>query len=392
VTPLLRRRIGFEVELMAPVGLSRRSLAVELAGRCGGRIQPVWHEDSEPCLVPGLGRFLHLTQGFEVRRADGSPLCTLVDDVTLVAGLDPKAAPAPGWYRVLSDDPRLLRLLAAHSDPAGKLSAALDESAQLWGTRVERIGDILRLDDPGGATIALAAPQGGERERPCEVITPPLNNDHRAALDELLTPARELGFTVPAEAAVHMHVDGGPFRHATALANLIRLFAHWREPLRTVLRTNPACRRLAALPAPLVAAADARADTTALRQAADNSKLSKFFDVNLTQILTDAPVRNTVEIRILPGSIDADEIVHQAALLELLLDRCLEEQPFPDPPADPAIAVDGLLSVAATALTKQNGTRRPGEPAPDHHVTEGHRERVRSRRVQPAKTPNSAQW
>jgi hypothetical protein len=388
VTPLLRRRIGFEVELMAPAGLSRRSLAVELACRCGGRIQPVWHEDSEPCLVPGLGRFLHLTQGFEVRRADGSLLCTLVDDVTLVAGLDPRAAPAPGWYRVLSDDPRLLRLLAAHSDPAGTLSTALDGSAQLWGTRVERIGDIFRLDDPGGATIALAAPQGGERERPCEVITPPLRNDHRAALDELLAPARELGFTVPAEAAIHLHVDGDPFRQAPALANLIRLFAHWREPLRAVFRTNPACRRLAALPAPLVAAADARADTTALRQAADNGKLNKFFDVNLTQVLTDTPVRDTVEIRILPGSIDADEIVHQAALVELLLDRCLEEKPFPDPPADPAIAVDGLLSVAATALTKQTG---PGGPAPGHHVAEGYRERASSRRVQPAKTPNSTQ-
>jgi hypothetical protein len=363
VTPPLRRRIGFEVELMAPAGLSRRSLAVELAGRCGGRIRPVWHEDSEPSLVPGLGRFLHLTQGFEVRRADGSPLCTLVDDVTLIAGLDPRAAPTPGWYRVLSDDPRLLRLLAAHSDPAGTLSTALEVPAQLWGTRVERIGDVYRLDDPGGATIALAAPQGGERERPCEVITPPLTDDHRAALHELLTPARELGFTVPAEAAVHLHVDGGPFRHTAALANLIRLFAHWREPLRTAFGTNPACRRLAALPAPLVAAADTGADATALRQAASDGKLSKFFDVNLTQVLTDTPLRDTVEIRILPGSIDADEIVYQAALVELLLDRCLQEQPFPDPPADPAIAVHSLLSIAAGALAEQTG---PGDPAGRH--------------------------
>src|SRR6185369_16195929 len=90
VTPTLRRRIGFEIELMAPAGLSRRNLAVELAGRCGGRIHPVWHHDSEPCLVPGLGRFLHLTQGFEVLRADGSLLCTLVDDITLLDDLQPR--------------------------------------------------------------------------------------------------------------------------------------------------------------------------------------------------------------------------------------------------------------------------------------------------------------
>jgi hypothetical protein len=359
VTPALRRRIGFEVELMAPAGLSRRSLAEELASRRGGRVRPVWHHDSEPSLVPGLGQFLHLTQGFEVRRADGSPLCTLVDDVTLVAGLDPRAAPAPGWFRVLSDDPRLLRLLATHSDPGGTVSTALDGPARLWGTPVEQIGGVFRLDDPGGATIALAAPQGGERERPCEVITPPLSSDHRAALDELLAPARDLGFTVPAEAAVHLHVDGGPFRQPRALANLVLLFAHWREPLHAIFHTNPACRRLAALPAPLVAAADAGANAVALRHAADDGKLSKFFDINLTQVLTDAPLRDTVEIRILPGSIDADEIVHQAALVELLLDRCLEEKPFPDPPADPAAAVDGLLSVAAAVLANRTG---PGGP------------------------------
>ncbi|GIJ50629.1 hypothetical protein Val02_75150 [Virgisporangium aliadipatigenens] len=350
MTPPLRRRIGFEVELMAPPGLSRRSLAVELAGRCGGSVRPVWHEDSEPSLVPGVGRFLHLTLGFEVRRADGSPLCTLVDDVTLVAGLDPGAAAAPGWFRVLSDDPRLLRLLAAHSDPAQSISAALEETARLWGTRVEQIGDVFRLDDPGGATIALAAPQGGERERPCEVITPPLTEDHREALDELLAPARELGFTVPVEAAVHMHVDGGPFRSPPALNNLIRLFAHWREPLRAIFRTNPACRRLAPLPAPLVAAADAGADAATLRKTANDCNLSKFFDVNLCQILTDRPVRDTVEIRILSGSIDADEIVHHAAVAELLLEQCLDEQPFPYPPSDPVAAVDGLLTIAAAAL------------------------------------------
>ena len=104
MTPSLRRRIGFEIELMAPQGRSRRSLAYDLAGRIGGRIRPVWHHDSEPSLVPGLGRFLHLTQGFEVLRADGSQLCTLVDDITLRDGLEPRTPAPPGWYRVLSDD------------------------------------------------------------------------------------------------------------------------------------------------------------------------------------------------------------------------------------------------------------------------------------------------
>jgi Putative amidoligase enzyme len=349
VTPTLRRRIGFEIELMAPPGRSRRSLAYDLAGRHGGRISPVWHQDSEPSLVPGLGRFLHLTQGFAVTRADGSPMCTLVDDITLLDGLEPRTAPPPGWYRVLSDDPRLLSLLDRQCDPGAPLSDVLDPVAALWGTTTERIGDVIRLDDPSGATVALAAPQGGERERPCEIVTPPLAAGHRAALAELLEPARDLGFTVPHEAAVHLHFDGAPFRAPQALANVVRLFAHWREPLRRLLRTNPACRRLAPLPDELVAAAD---DPTyeGLRKAADASELTKYFDVNLTQLFARRPIRDTLEIRILPGALDADEIIHRAALVELLLDRCLTPEPFP---AAPAGSVSGLMEIAAESLAQR---------------------------------------
>ncbi len=350
MTARLHRRTGFEIELMAPPGISRHTLALELAARSGGRLRPVWHHDSEPSLVPGLGRFLHLTQGFEVRRENGDLLCTLVDDVTLIAGLDRRAPAPPGWFRILSDDPRLLRLLAAHSDPGGALPVALDATAQLWGSVVQRYDDVYRLDDPAGATIALAAPQGGERERACEIVTPPLTGDHGAALEELLGPARDLGFTVPHEAAVHLHLDGAPFRRPHALANVVRLFGHWRQALRTVLQTNPGCRRLAPLPDQLVAAARGVPSYEALRKAAADGGLTKFFDVNLTQLLTDTPIRDTIEIRILPGTADAGDIVNRAALMELLLDRCLDTEPFPAAPADPDAAVSELLHIAASVL------------------------------------------
>lgn len=356
MTPRLRRRIGFEIELMAPPGHSRLSLATRLAGGCGGQARPVWHHDSEPSLVPGLGRFLHLTQGYQVLRPGGTPSVTLVDDITLLHGLDPRAPAKPGWFRVLSDDQRLLHLLAAHADPGGGLDTALDAAAKLWGTEAQRIGHVVRLDDPEGGTIALAAPAGGERERPCEIVTPPLAGGHRDALEELLGPARELGFTVPVEAAVHLHFDGGPFRRPRALANVVRLFAHWREPLRALLRTNPACRRLAPLPAQLVAAADvAEPSTAGLRAAAQAGELGKFFDVNLTQLLTDTPIRDTLEIRILPGAIDADPIVSQAALVELLLDRCLDPEPFPAAPAGNDSALQALLELAAESLARRAG-------------------------------------
>jgi hypothetical protein len=278
-----------------------------------------------------------------------------VDDVTLIAGLDRKAAAPPGWFRILSDDPRLLSLLAAHSDPGGTLETVLDATARLWGTTAQRLGDVYRLDDASHATIALAAPQGGERERPCEIVTPPLTGDHGAALEQLLGPARELGFTVPMEAAVHMHLDGAPFREPRALANVVRLFAYWREPLRALLATNPACRRLAPLPEPLVAAVGGTPDLDDLRKAAAEGELSKFFDVNLTQLLTDTPIRDTIEIRVLPGAIRTEDILNRAGLIELLLDRCLDPEPFPRAPAGPGAALEELLQVAAATLARRDG-------------------------------------
>lgn len=318
----LRRRIGFEVELLAPRGSSRRTLAEELAARCAGSVQPVWHVDSEPAPVKALGgRFIHLTLGFEVRRGSGELLCTLVDDITISAELDPAAAAVPGWHRLLTDDLRFGWLLEQQCDPGAPLDSVLGPAAALWGAEVEQVGNVLRLD-ARGVTIALAAPMGGERERPCEIVTPPITQGHGEALEELLSPARDLGFTVPREAAVHMHVDGEPFREATALANVIRLFAHWRDPLRDRLGTNPHCRRLRQLPAELVAAADGDPSYAELREAAALAGLSKFYDVNLTQLFRDKPVRDTLEIRVLPGAINAEDVVERAAVIERLLDRC----------------------------------------------------------------------
>lgn len=307
----------------------------------------MWHHDSEPAPVPRLGgRFLHLTQGFEVVRDSGELLCALVDDVTIVADLNAAAAAPPGWHRLLTDDARLLELLARTSDPDGSLDTALDGVAALWGEPVERIGNVWRLD-VAGATIALATPSGGERERPCEIVTPPLVADHAAALEELLGTARGLGFTVPHEAAVHLHLDGGRFREPHALANVVRLFGRWREPLRELLATNPRCRRLAALPAELVDAADGDPSLDDLRAAAKRGGLTKFFDVNLTQVLRDDPLRDTIEIRILPGAIAADEVIERAALVEKLLDRCCDPVPFPAPPPTVDAAIRELRRIAA---------------------------------------------
>jgi hypothetical protein len=292
------------------------------------------------------GRFLHLTQGFEVTSASGDPVCTVVDDVTISADLDPHAGAPEGWIRVLTDDVRLLQLLARQCDPASSVDKVLSGVAGLWGGSLEQIGNVWRLDVAGG-TVALAMPAGAERERPGEIVTPPLTDHHAGSLEELLAPAHDLGFVVPREAAVHIHYDGAPFRTPVALANLVRLFGLWREPLRRVFGTNPSCRRLAALPQQLLDAASGPPSVDRLRAAAAEGGLTKFYDINLTQVLRDDPVRDTVEIRILPGSIDAGDIIARAALLERLLGRCLDPVPFPSPPGNLPSAVAALRRLAS---------------------------------------------
>ena len=334
----LALRTGFEIELLAPAGSDRRVLADELAARTGGTVRRSFHTDSEPSVVPGVGVFRHLSPAFDVLDAHGRPVARLVDDITIEADLPAGAPGRRAWYRVLCDDARLLRLIERHADPDAPLASVLDPVAELFGVQVELVGRSARVDDVRGATVAVAMPLPPGRERPCEIITPPVEADHEAVLERLLAPARELGFTVPQEAAVHLHVDGAPFRRPEAFANVVRLFGHWREQLWSALGTNPACRRLAPLPEELVALVEVSDDA-----AARATGLTKYADVNLTQLVIVRPLRDTLEVRILPGAIDAASIVRRAALVESLLARCLDPEPLPRPGAEATL--DDLLAV-----------------------------------------------
>jgi len=343
----LTLRTGVEIELLAPAGSDRQVLAEVLAGRCGGRVRRSFHTDSEPSAVPGVGVFRHLSPAFDVVDGDGRPVARLVDDVTIEADVAavPGQAGRParsghrGWYRVLCDDPRLLRLVERHADPDASLADVLRPVAELFGAAVDVLPGAARVNDPAGATVAVAMALPAGRERPCEIVTPPLVHGHAQALERLLAPARELGFTVPHEAAVHLHVDGGPYRRPDAFANLVRLFAHWRAPLWEALGTNPACRRLAPLPDDLVDLVEQEHPRTAdgwarLQAAARDVGLTKYADVNLTQLVAARPVRDTVEVRILPGSDDGHDVVRRARLVESLLLRCVDPRPLPVPGRD----------------------------------------------------------
>ncbi|KQO07625.1 hypothetical protein ASF06_13650 [Agreia sp. Leaf244] len=385
MTTVLTERIGFEIELLAPAGADRRTLADRVSREQGGSVGRFFHTDSEPSLVPGMGHFWHLTPGFTARDESGQPLASFVDDITIVDDLrrelpmpraavmpgrhaaDPRGGPDRHSYRILSDDGRLLRLVADRTHPDTPFGRVLDDVAVLFGTSVETVGAVRRLRDRAGASIAMATTLAAGRERPTEIVTPPLTRDHEAALETLLRPARELGFTVPVEAAVHLHFDGAPYRSVEAFSNLVRLFGHWRDALHVALATNLACTRLRALPPALLDLVEMREEVdvseserwSRLQAAAKATGLTKYFDINLTALLTDKPPRDTVEVRILPGALDATDIIRRAAFVEALLARCRQADPIPRPAhADPVAAAEELRELVALTPSNESAAAR----------------------------------
>ena len=326
---MIRWTTGFEIELLAPRGSSRRALAERYAREAGGTVVPFFHPQSELSLVPDTPVFENLTLGFEARDAQGALIAKCVDDLTLVDDLDREKPPQPGWFRVVSDDARLLNLVArvGRAD-AGPLEAVA-RVAELFGTEPEVFPEgMVRVTDRNKAPIAIATRLPGERERPCEIVTPPIARDHAARLDALLAPARVMGFVIPKEAAVHVHFDGAPFRDARRFQRLVRLVAAEIDALKQRVRTNPRCRRLGGWPAELhdvINSADFGELAWPEAQARlQECGLTKYCDVNVKNIVHDIPDKPTIEIRVFPGHIETQPILDGAAVFEDLLRRAAE--------------------------------------------------------------------
>ena len=333
-------RLGVEIELLAPPGKSRQDLALAIASAHGGSVRRFFHPQSEPSLVAGTPVFHNLTLGFEVLNADGNWVASCVDDLTLQDDLARDTPPRPGWYRVISDDERLLRLIQQQADAQQPGERVLDPIAQLFGTQAcPGPGGMVRVNDRAGASVAIAAPLPGERERPCELITAPLQERHQEQLEELLTLARSMGFVAPAEGATHLHFDATSLQSAGAMANLIQILWTFGAPLKQLMGTNPRCRRLGTWPPELletVTGADFRRlpwdEAQAQLQAV---KLTKFCDFNLVNCLHNVPDRNTIEVRVLPVWLESQPILEAASLLVAILRRAVEPKAVsPQPPKE----------------------------------------------------------
>ena len=339
-SPPIDWQIGLEIELLAPAGKSRLDLAEAIAQTHGGTVHRFFHPQSEPSLVPGTPIFHNLTLGFQVLDSEQCWVASCVDDLTLQDDLLRSAPPQPGWYRIISDDLRLLRLVERQADPQLPCDQVLEPIGRLFGTHPQPgPGGMIRVNDRSGASISIAAPLPGERERPCELITAPLGSRHHERLEELLGLARDLGFTAPAEGATHIHFDATALQGAAPLANLIQLLWTYGESIKQLMDTNPRCRRLGAWPPELLETVQAKGfrqlPWPEAQKQLQQLPLTKYCDFNLMNVIHDLAYC-TFEVRVLPVRTQSQPILEAASLFVAILQRATEPKAVPDRPPQPA--------------------------------------------------------
>ncbi|MEO1069113.1 MAG: amidoligase family protein, partial [Cyanobacteria bacterium J06638_6] len=242
---MLPGKVGLEIELMAPRGSSRQVLAEAIASASTGSVSRIFYPQSEPSQIPGTSVLENLTLGFEARDAQHRTIAWCVDDLTLQTDCDRTRPPQPGWYRIVGDDIRLMQIVGRLADANLPLTEVLQPVAQTLGLGLDQGPEgMVKLADDLGPPIAIAAPLPGERERPCELITPPLTADQLPQLEVYLSLARQLNFFAPVEGATHLHFDAAPLCSAPALRNLVNLLWAYGPTLKWWLGTNPRCQRL----------------------------------------------------------------------------------------------------------------------------------------------------
>jgi len=328
------RRIGVEIELLAPPGRSRVDLAHAIAAQdttpVANRCRRFFNLDSERSRIPDRQVFYQLNRGIAVVADDGSLRCRLVDDITIDVPPpdgdqpDDDVHPSEPDYRIIADDARLLQLIARNASPSAPVETVLDPIGTLFGTATQLLPrGRYRLNDRTGASIAMAIPGVEGRERVCEIVTQVIEADHHPALEQLLAPARALGLVVPPEAAVHVHFDAEPFRDAARLWRIVEYFNTNRDELWATFDTNTACKRLGPAPDELLAllaeAAGAGQSWPEVEKGLRGLKLSKYVDLNLVNLTKRTPGKDTVEVRILAPGIEAATIVDQVEQLWSIL-------------------------------------------------------------------------
>ena len=316
--------IGFEIELLAPKGKSRLDLANAIAKFYGGTAKRVFHPQAEPINIPNNPIFENLTLGFTIHSSSDELIALCLDDLTLQSDLNKSIGPKDGWYRIVSDDSRLLQLVACQVDASLPINNVLTKIADLYHTTVQSDDSgMKRVVDQTSQTIAIAAPLPGERERACELVTAPIKCNHQDQLDSLLNIAKSLQFTIPSEGATHLHFEALEFHSAHIIRNIINLFGTYDKLLMALFKTNNKCLRLGAWHQSIFDLVEKPFfPTLPWQKAKDEFKrlpLTKYCNYNLVNIIYEIPEKPTFEVRILPSTLDPFEITCAATVIETLL-------------------------------------------------------------------------
>lgn len=332
-------RLGVEVELIAPPGTTRADLAEALASGIGGSTERFLQIDAEPSKLEGTALFHNLTPGIRVIDDAGSVVGWVVDDITLQNDLERTAAPVEGWWRLVSDDRRLIDLAARTVDASAPLPQALGALAALFGTEPQPgAGGMWRVVSGDGLPVAIAAPMPGERERAAELVTAPIGKDHVEALGALFDAARGLGFVPAAEGATHLHLDAGPLRDPRTFRRFVQFLSPILQSLHILVGTNPACRRLGPWPGELLPALGAedwdRLEWSEAVERLSGVEMTKYCDVNLRNVLKPPPGKDTVEFRMLPVMLDAERIVRSAEFFAAVVAWAGADEAAPEPRPD----------------------------------------------------------
>ncbi len=135
--------------------------------------------------------------------------------------------------------------------------------------------------------------------------------------------AASLGFTVPIEGAIHLHFDAAPLYSARVFANLVNLLWTHGKNLRTLVGTNPNCRRLASWPEALIDTVN-KLDFRSLSWSEAKTylaqvPLTKYCDFNVKNIVYQTPHKETFEARIFPVWLESERIIQAAKLMQAIL-------------------------------------------------------------------------
>lgn len=320
----ISRYYGFELELLAPEGLTRLDLANSIAQRTGGTVLHALHYSS-PGRGPDGRPICHLEPSQRVE-VDGADYCEVVGDDSI----RPEPSDGPAGLRILTDDVRLALLIRrlARAETADA-PALLAPYAEIFGGYFEQSDGRAMLRDRFGHGLAAIGAAPAERARVAEVVTRPLERSEvLPTLSVVLGEARRLGFEVPREAALHVHLDAAPWQSTACMKALLTRGTDELSAARDALGTNPLCRHLGPPPSAVRRVAEtapASLPWPTLAAALGVAGASKHADLNVLGVIQARPVQPTLEVRMLGMSLDPDQLMGRFERLEAILSRVMDD-------------------------------------------------------------------